>query len=426
MHPSSKFSSSTLKGLQPDRSTRERLFDTAATLFWKKGYAATTTREIAAAVGIRQASLYHHVANKEDLLYRISVSALKQFLTEVESAVNTVAQPLERIRVLIHAHLDTLLKYQERNVTMMTELRALTPRHRNEVVALRESYAHFARSRLEDAQDAGVIRYDISARYLSLALLNMLNWAALWFRSDEALSMKELAGIFVKIFFTGAASAPARTAISLPDLASVKRAEPRPRKPRHRDNSTFERLLDAAVALFSRKGYTATSTREVAELVGIQKASIFYHIEDKEDLLYLICKSSLEQIRSDIDIAIREIQDPLERIRTLIRTHIESMLRDRDKHLTTLAEMHALSHQRLAQVVALRDAYENLVRTELHDAQRAAALRDDIDAKYLSLALLGLMNRVLRWYRRNGRLSPAQLGQLFAVIFLTGVQTAAD
>jgi AcrR family transcriptional regulator len=318
------------------------------------------------------------------------------------------------------------LKYQERNVTMMTELRALTPRHRNEVVALRESYAHFARSRLEDAQDAGAIRCDISARYLSLALLNMLNWAALWFRSDEALSMKELAGIFVKIFFTGAASAPARTAISLPDLASVKRAEPRPRKPRHRDNSTFERLLDAAVALFSRKGYTATSTREVAELVGIQKASIFYHIEDKEDLLYLICKSSLEQIRSDIDIAIREIQDPLERIRTLIRTHIESMLRDRDKHLTTLAEMHALSHQRLAQVVALRDAYENLVRTELHDAQRAAALRDDIDAKYLSLALLGLMNRVLRWYRRNGRLSPAQLGQLFAVIFLTGVQTAAD
>jgi AcrR family transcriptional regulator len=426
MHPSSKISSPALKDLQPDRSTTERLFDTAATLFWKKGYAATTTREIAAAVGIRQASLYHHFANKEDLLYQISVSALKQFLTEVESAVNTVAQPLERIRVLIHAHLDTLLKYQERNVTMMTELRALTPRHRNEVVALRESYAHFARSRLEDAQNAGAIRYDISARYLSLALLNMLNWAALWFRSDEALSMKELAGIFVKIFFTGAASAPARTAISLPDLASVKQAGLRPRKSKSRRGSTFERLLDAAVALFSRKGYTATSTREVAELVGIQKASIFYHIDDKEDLLYLICKSSLEQIRGDIENAIQEIQDPLERIRILIRTHIESMLRDRDKHLTTLAEMHALSHERLAQVVSLRDAYENLVRSALHDAQRAAALRDDIDAKYLSLALLGLMNRVLRWYRRSGRLSPSQLGHLFAVIFLTGVQTAAD
>jgi AcrR family transcriptional regulator len=235
-----------------------------------------------------------------------------------------------------------------------------------------------------------------------------------------------LAGIFVKIFLTGAAGAPVRTAIGLPDLASVKQAGPRPRKPRHRDNSTFERLLDAAVALFSRKGYTATSTREVAELVGIQKASIFYHIEDKEDLLYLICKSSLEQIRSDIDIAIREIQDPLARIRTLIRTHIESMLRDRDKHLTTLAEMHALSNERLAQVVSLRDAYENLVRSALHDAQRAAALRDDIDAKYLSLGLLGLMNRALRWYRPSGRLSPSQLGHLFAAIFLTGVQTAAD
>ena len=45
------------------RSTPERVLDTAAALFWEKGYAATTTREIAAAVGIQQASLYYHVAS---------------------------------------------------------------------------------------------------------------------------------------------------------------------------------------------------------------------------------------------------------------------------------------------------------------------------------------------------------------------------
>ena len=48
--------------------TVDRLLDTAAALFWKKGYAATTMREIAATVGIQQASLYHHMASQEHLL----------------------------------------------------------------------------------------------------------------------------------------------------------------------------------------------------------------------------------------------------------------------------------------------------------------------------------------------------------------------
>jgi AcrR family transcriptional regulator len=181
-----------------------------------------------------------------------------------------------------------------------------------------------------------------------------------------------------------------------------------------------ERLLDAAVALFSRQGYAATSTREVAALLGMQKASLYYHIESKEDLLYFICKSTLERVRADVEAAIQEVHDPLERTRVLICAHIESMLRDKDEHATTLTEMYALSPDRLAQIVALREGYVDLVRSVLHDAQKAGVLRDDLDVRYLNLGLLGLMNRVLVWYRRRGPLSPARLGQLLAVIFLTG------
>jgi uncharacterized protein (DUF3820 family) len=53
-------------------------------------------------------------------------------------------------------------------------------------------------------------------------------------------------------------------------------------------------------------------------------------------------------------------------------------------------------------------------------------LRADIDVKYLCLALLGLMNRVLVWYHRKGALTPGQLGELLAVIFLTGAAVHSD
>src|SRR5580658_9631334 len=91
----------------PERATTERLFDAAAALFWREGYAATTTREIASALGIQQASLYHHMASKEDLLYRLCLSSLEPFLDEVPAVVREIECPRERIRLFIHAHLIT-------------------------------------------------------------------------------------------------------------------------------------------------------------------------------------------------------------------------------------------------------------------------------------------------------------------------------
>src|SRR5262252_7244812 len=110
-------------------------------MFWEKGYAATTTREIAGALQIQQASLYYHIASKEDLLYQLCLSSVRQFLSDTPAALNGSTDAQERVRVLIHAHVHTLLKHQKRNATMLTELRSLSARHRAEVVELREQYA---------------------------------------------------------------------------------------------------------------------------------------------------------------------------------------------------------------------------------------------------------------------------------------------
>ena len=80
----------------------------------------------------------------------------------------------------------------------------------------------------------------------------------------------------------------------------------------------------------------------------------------------------------------------------------------------------SLSTERLDEVTALRDTYESLVRSVLDEARTAGVLREDVPVKYLCLALLGLLNRVLVWFRRNGALSPGQIGVLFATIYLTG------
>jgi len=412
----------------PERSTTGRLFDAAAALFCRQGYGATTTREIAAAVGIQQAALYYHIASKEDLLYRICISSLEPFLAEVPAKVEQARCPAEQIRALIHAHLTTLLRYQQRNVTQLTELRSLSTRHRAEVLKLRDEYEQFSRATLESAQKTGAIRADVPVKYLNLALMSILNHATLWFRRDKTLNQDQLAEIFTKVYLEGAATSGVRARLTLPDLTSGEKppAARFRRAPLAADNPALARALDAAVGLFSRKGYAATSTREVAELLGIQKASLYYHVESKEDLLFLICHSSLNQIRNDVEAAIRTTSDPLQRTQTLICSHIESLLRDEAQHATTFAEMHALSAERLKQVLKMRDDYENLVRSVVREAQDAGVVRKDIDVKILSLALLGIMNRVTVWYGRSGPLSPHQVGRLMAALFLGGAGTAVN
>lgn len=401
-----------------DTSTRDRLLDTAAALFWEKGYAATTTREIAARVGIQQASLYYHVACKEDLLYQLGVSSLDQLQSEVQSAVDAARDPVDRLSAFIHAHLSTLLKHQIRHVTVLTGLHGLSTRHRADVLALRKRYADLVRSLLEQAQAAGRLRTDIPARYLYLALLNILNWAVFWFRHGRAASVSEVARTFQLLYLEGALDA------SQPQAVAAKGTRKRKRPASRR--STPERMLDKAADLFSSKGYTAASTREIAASLGMRKASLYYHIKTKEDLLYTITVSSLKQIRSDVEQALGAVQNSRERVEALIAAHVESLLRDQGRHAAALTEMQFLSPVRRAEVIGLRDAYESLVRSVLAEAQTAGVLRSDIPVKYLCLALLGLLNRLVVWYRRKGSLSADQMGHLMIEVFLNGTHVSTD
>jgi AcrR family transcriptional regulator len=185
---------------------------------------------------------------------------------------------------------------------------------------------------------------------------------------------------------------------------------------------TAKRLVDLAARLFWENGYAATTTRELAEALGIQKASLYYHIGGKEDLLYEICMESLGNIHEAVSQAVSEVRDPLRRVQVMIHAHVLSMLEDREKHATMLTELKALSPSRRADVVSRRDQYETLVRGILTDAQEAGVLTSEIPAKQLELGLLNLLNWTIFWYRPEGDLSPDEAARLFERIYITGAR----
>lgn len=187
---------------------------------------------------------------------------------------------------------------------------------------------------------------------------------------------------------------------------------------------TVKRIREEAARLFWEKGYATTTTREIAESLGVQRASLYYHIESKDELLYDLCLESLDNIHAAVAQAVAGKSDPLDRVRAMIRAHVVSMLEDKEKHATMLTELKSLSDFRRVEIVRLRGEYESLVRGVISEAQDAGVLWKEASAKELELALLNLLNWTIFWYRSNGELSPERLAGLFEKIYLGGVARA--
>ena len=128
-------------------------------------------------------------------------------------------------------------------------------------------------------------------------------------------------------------------------------------------------------------------------------------------------------MRASLEEALAKTDEPVAQIRALVAAHVDAMLSDRDALATMLIELRSLPEERRREVVELRDEYEELVRGALERAQAAGAVRSDVSARSLTLALLSLLNWPIFWFRPDGRLTPEALADLLASLFLEGALT---
>lgn len=184
--------------------------------------------------------------------------------------------------------------------------------------------------------------------------------------------------------------------------------------------STAGAILLTAAALFRRDGYSRATTRQLGDAVGIRGPSVYYHFKSKEDILLGICIESLHRLSAAVRSAASDTDEAPERLSAMIETHVRTLLEDGDMHTTALMEMRWLSEPLRQDVTGERDAYEAMFRAEVADAQASGAVRTDVDARALTLAMLGLLNWTVFWYRSDGELAADEIASLLLTILLEG------
>jgi hypothetical protein len=99
--------------------------------------------------------------------------------------------------------MNRALSERDMHATMLTEFRELSADDRRKVIEMRARYESLWREQLAAGQKKGLIRSDIDVRYLTLSLLNLLNWTIFWYEPSGPMSPADLAEVFFAVHMTG-------------------------------------------------------------------------------------------------------------------------------------------------------------------------------------------------------------------------------
>src|SRR5918992_1231012 len=155
-------------------------------------------------------------------------------------------------------------------------------------------------------------------------------------------------------------------------------------------------LTRAAARLFAEKGYHGTSIGDLAKALGVRKASLYSHIESKQDLLYETMRDGATAFHAALD-AIPDDLPAVEKIRLALRGHLRVVADQLDVATVFMREWRYLEGQRRDEILAERRRYEERFRGLFHEGRELSELRTDLDESGAALFLLSAMNWAYTW-----------------------------
>ena len=169
------------------------------------------------------------------------------------------------------------------------------------------------------------------------------------------------------------------------------------------------RLLDAAAKAFTIYGFAAASIDVIASAIGATKGSVYYHYRSKADLFFAVHKRAMVMnLKSQAPVATDGSLAPEERLYRMAHLHAMLMMETIYYQRVTVqgVDLHQsvsttpMEREALAEVIAMRDAYEGLFRHAIQEGVDSGVFAD-IDPSLAAKGILGMLNWITVWYQRR-------------------------
>ncbi len=182
--------------------TREDILDAAAQVFRQKGFHGASMNDIAYAVNLQKASLYHHVSSKQEILLDLLDRALVLLNQRISSVSTQTLSPDEKLRLMIREYLQILAENMDLAAVLLFEHRALERRQHARHVPNRDKFETLWRNVIAEGVRQRIFKCD-NPSLAARALLGIMNWTVTWYRADGELSIEQIADQYADLLLYG-------------------------------------------------------------------------------------------------------------------------------------------------------------------------------------------------------------------------------
>lgn len=204
MRPQKKL---TAKTTEQDRLAE--IYDAAARIISDKGFHAMSMNDIAQAVGMTKAGIYHYIEGKQDMLFAIMNFGMDLLDQGVITPATEIQDPEKRLRLIINNHAQLITQGSNAITVLMDEVAGLSAIQRKKIKGRKRGYFDLVRGTLEALRDEGKLK-DVDATVASFSILGMLLWVSRWYRADGTLTGEQIADEILKVAVGGILRAPMR------------------------------------------------------------------------------------------------------------------------------------------------------------------------------------------------------------------------
>ncbi len=182
--------------------SKQHILEAAAQIFSQKGYHATSMQDIANAVDLKKASLYHHISSKQEILLALLDRALDMVIEQVSDALRIDAPYPDKLRRAMYTYLETLVENSALSAVLLLEYRSLEAQQFTNHVARRDRFERLWRDLIQAGVDEGIFRCHAPGQ-ATRALLGMMNWTITWYRPDGPSTPQEIADQYAGLLLNG-------------------------------------------------------------------------------------------------------------------------------------------------------------------------------------------------------------------------------
>jgi len=344
----------------------------------QKGYAGCTIREIAKKAKVTEPTIYQYFKNKDDLLFSaVERQAQHMVAFQCEQALG-IAGGYNKLRKLVWAHLRYNDLYKEYITLVLLECRANSKFYSSRAYRLFRHYSGTYLNILQEGIDEGVFREDLDPRLIRDLILGLLD-----FEAYTVLVTKEIEE----------AAPDHQHIMSLLERIMLRRP--------HNDCGPIkkrQKILEAAIQLFSEKDYAKATIAEIAKRVGTSEGTVYDYFKNKEDLLLTIPEERFRAHLKELSDTF-EIRDSSRKLRRFIRNHFRLYLDDR-RFLVIYLLMIQLNRRfyQSRAYVSLRsyiEVFENIVQEGMRDG----SFVPDCNVRVFRNMFWGVFTHLcLRWF----------------------------